>query len=89
MPHSKTPCLFQFTRPRGARLRTPAAAACAALVSIHAPTGGATLPVNQSSNEVEVSIHAPTGGATRPVIRYVAPEKVSIHAPTGGATFPA
>ena len=34
-------------------------------VSIHAPTGGATVYGNARISGTAVSIHAPTGGATR------------------------
>ena len=55
--------MFQFTRPRGARLpllqQKPQKK-----VSIHAPTGGATSDALLSKRALGVSIHAPTGGAT-------------------------
>ena len=35
------------------------------MVSIHAPTRGATMDFNSPSNQMLVSIHAPTRGATR------------------------
>ena len=76
---------FQFTRPRGAR-RVPAGTDARAVVSIHAPTGGATCVVAIIDANARVSIHAPTGGATgggHVVLRRLI---VSIHAPTGGAT---
>ncbi len=38
-------CMFQSTRPRGARLGVAVVAVSVAVVSIHAPTGGATAPV--------------------------------------------
>ena len=34
------------------------------MVSIHAPTGGATFKALQKDGQEQVSIHAPTGGAT-------------------------
>ena len=78
---------FQFTRPRGARHASAEEEGAEREVSIHAPTGGATLAVEDSSAQVcEVSIHAPTGGATRDPGRAGRAEVVSIHAPTGGAT---
>ena len=54
---------FQFTRPRGAR-RLLAVLPCHFVVSIHAPTGGATLRGAPCDKVLRVSIHAPTGGAT-------------------------
>ena len=55
---------FQFTRPRGARLTLRAKQAQEIAVSIHAPTGGATLVGGAAAAAFGVSIHAPTGGAT-------------------------
>ena len=60
---STTRCAFQFTRPRGAR-QTPAACLADRRVSIHAPTGGATVRIHRPGGLQIVSIHAPTGGAT-------------------------
>ena len=58
------------------------------LVSIHAPTRGATDINKMLERYVGVSIHAPTRGATSrnniPRLKF----EVSIHAPTRGATFP-
>ena len=56
------------------------------LVSIHAPTWGATPPQNKSNMELQVSIHAPTWGATVCYVRHAKENTVSIHAPTWGAT---
>ena len=55
--------LFQFTRPRGARhgLRRHLNSS---LVSIHAPTWGATTRQIKQKRGIYVSIHAPTWGAT-------------------------
>ena len=58
-----TTCEFQFTRPRGARLLA-ARLARRRDVSIHAPTGGATVARDPRVAVMAVSIHAPTGGAT-------------------------
>ncbi len=56
------------------------------MVSIHAPTRGATGQRYQPPKHNAVSIHAPTRGAT--VIGYSVEigQHVSIHAPTRGAT---
>ena len=56
---------FQFTRPRGARRRTPSTPSCGSVVSIHAPTWGATRPHADRAGAYRVSIHAPAWGATR------------------------
>ncbi len=58
----------------------------AVVVSIHAPTGGATSGNGSRGVKLRVSIHAPTGGATTLRVVGTAPTSVSIHAPTGGAT---
>ena len=55
-------------------------------VSIHAPTGGATMSQYPIGGHYIVSIHAPTGGATIPPCPGGQRADVSIHAPTGGAT---
>ena len=56
------------------------------LVSIHAPTWGATETQLTLAESDGVSIHAPTWGATFNLIPVVYPYQVSIHAPTWGAT---
>ena len=55
---------FQFTRPRGARPDASTFLLRLHVVSIHAPTGGATLSATHPNEKLVVSIHAPTGGAT-------------------------
>ncbi len=55
-------------------------------VSIHAPTRGATRPVDSSNPISTVSIHAPTRGATLRALLREGRSMVSIHAPTRGAT---
>ena len=56
--------LFQSTRPRGARPCRSRLPPPGGLVSIHAPTGGATTSNGIGYSQIRVSIHAPTGGAT-------------------------
>ena len=56
------------------------------VVSIHAPTRGATPLLVADGLVLAVSIHAPTRGATRVRIPVIAGIRVSIHAPTRGAT---
>ena len=62
-PNTCTTELFQFTRPRGARQRL-LLSKVEFDVSIHAPTGGATVLRLLGFAAGFVSIHAPTGGAT-------------------------
>ena len=58
------------------------------LVSIHAPTRGATYRHLRRQRGDPVSIHAPTRGATIGITdRVSSEERVSIHAPTRGATY--
>ena len=54
---------FQSTRPRGAR-HTGKQIFLPMLVSIHAPTWGATASSIKNNSNQHVSIHAPTWGAT-------------------------
>ena len=56
------------------------------LVSIHAPTWGATIVTEGGYYSYSVSIHAPTWGATVVVFHECGIIIVSIHAPTWGAT---
>ena len=77
---------FQSTHPHGVRplLRT---LPTETLVSIHAPTRGATFNPVDSYNKWAVSIHAPTRGATALWYSVYIGVSVSIHAPTRGATL--
>ena len=54
--------VFQFTRPRGARPNDRFMHFFHRGVSIHAPTGGATIRAARRTVDAIVSIHAPTGG---------------------------
>ena len=56
------------------------------IVSIHAPTWGATLAHGYALLRLAVSIHAPTWGATSVGQPQSGILEVSIHAPTWGAT---
>ena len=83
-------CRFQSTHPRGVRLCPLFYVILTLLVSIHAPTWGATTLRKSLILMPCVSIHAPTWGATDVIRNVEIPAlKVSIHAPTWGATFPA
>ena len=57
-------CLFQSTRPCGARQLTGIYDTPALIVSIHAPMRGATPLIRDIFYSVLVSIHAPMRGAT-------------------------
>ena len=57
------------------------------IISIHAPTRGATTVIVQTSPVPVISIHAPTRGATFTVLRFFFQMIISIHAPTRGATW--
>ena len=61
--HCPVERMFQFTRPRGARLRPYANHSCDR-VSIHAPAWGATSAHTAQPSSPVVSIHAPAWGAT-------------------------
>ena len=56
---------FQSTHPHGVRHSGLSSSLDNALVSIHAPTRGATVWSLPSHERANVSIHAPTRGATR------------------------
>ena len=59
-----TCCLFQSTRPHGARLSALTEKQSTYYVSIHAPAWGATVGAEMGEYPPEVSIHAPAWGAT-------------------------
>ena len=77
---------FQSTLPRKERLNPKKINDHIIVVSIHAPTEGATLCTFSDGICLPVSIHAPTEGAT--VVKGFEGDNldVSIHAPTEGAT---
>ena len=57
------------------------------MISIHAPTRGATRRMEEYAEGNIISIHAPTRGATlRRMEEYAEGNIISIHAPTRGAT---
>ena len=76
---------FQFTRPRGAR-PIPRADRERARVSIHAPTGGATVRPARSTVYLRTFQFTRPRGARRDHAAFAVDALVSIHAPTGGAT---
>ena len=57
------------------------------IISIHAPTRGATFSLNEVLRCPDISIHAPTRGATALLILCRQLWNISIHAPTRGATL--
>ena len=79
--------IFQSTLLQEERLHTTLQFRDKTIISIHAPTRGATFPAGVVLTLPEIiSIHAPTRGATfynRDVCRQ---GEISIHAPTRGAT---
>ncbi len=85
-PHSKTPCLFQFTRPRGARPGRRSRTLPIGRFQFTRPRGARLGIVRRAEDGAGVSIHAPTRGATQADYAYNRDTKVSIHAPTRGAT---
>ena len=56
------------------------------VISIHAPTRGATITCTKARTITAISIHAPTRGATIITRTCQCPVSISIHAPTRGAT---
>ena len=80
--------LFQSTRPRGARRVGSARTAPMRVVSIHAPTRGATCnPIFAMTVLISFNPRAHAGRDVRHPVRGPAPAQVSIHAPTRGATL--
>ena len=78
--------MFQSTLPHGERQGVAREDGLLIIVSIHAPTRGATSRNLTNFAIVLVSIHAPTRGATDFLLRDGIKAVVSIHAPTRGAT---
>ena len=62
--HQRQKHWFQSTHPHGVRLKDTCKYPIVLLVSIHAPTRGATDPEHAIRPCLVVSIHAPTRGAT-------------------------
>ena len=56
------------------------------VISIHAPTRGATRSQTCDGADAHISIHAPTRGATQKELQSCSIPVISIHAPTRGAT---
>ena len=56
------------------------------IISIHAPTRGATRGRQRDIQNSNISIHAPTRGATKKPQEDKTMNEISIHAPTRGAT---
>ena len=78
---------FQSTRPQGARRDPLAGASFKSLVSIHAPTRGATnLTILRPPNRSCFNPRAHKGRDPKERITITATTDVSIHAPTRGAT---
>ena len=78
---------FQSTLPQGERPYPSMQKGGYILISIHAPTRGATTYVRYYPQRRRISIHAPTRGATEEHrVKFVS-IKISIHAPTRGATL--
>ena len=79
--------LFQSTLPRRERRLFSIYIVNIKMISIHAPTKGATAHYFATGIPTSISIHAPTKGATTepPAIRRT--RIISIHAPTKGATY--
>ena len=79
--------LFQSTLPREERQLLTCNPVHHIIISIHAPTRGATRPQMLSLPHAAISIHAPTRGATQRRSLRQSCEQISIHAPTRGATL--
>ena len=81
-------CKFQFTRPRGARLKSSLRRCVFLRVSIHAPAGGATSDYQKGNTRVRKFQFTRPRGARRAICFWqIWSILVSIHAPAGGATI--
>ena len=80
---------FQSTLPRGERRATSFVVIRTNIISIHAPTRGATMSQEKFNAMMAISIHAPTRGATFIGFDCCFDILISIHAPTRGATLTA
>ena len=67
--------MFQSTHPHEVRQPTNVVRQDGLIVSIHAPTRGATILKSDIDMTREVSIHAPTRGATISILYYHAKGK--------------
>ena len=83
--HVPTTCMFQFTRPRGARRRKSASRDSRLCFNSRAHEGRDPRAAH-GDGRIIVSIHAPTRGATGGADAHAGRRMVSIHAPTRGAT---
>ena len=86
VPISSASCYFNPRSYKRSDLDTAREFINTILISIHAPTRGATDCSVWSANNSTISIHAPTRGATASVVSIGATIAISIHAPTRGAT---
>ena len=62
--------LFQSTLPRRERRQCICFLVTSIIISIHAPTKGATIYPSSYKIYVDISIHAPTKGATKRAVRF-------------------
>ena len=79
-------CRFLLTPLREGRLQPEAKYATSAVISTHAPAGGATVIFLPVAAVISISTHAPAGGATRVFPKSEKSHYISTHAPAGGAT---
>ena len=82
------PVAFQSTRPRGARQGRLATTPADNLVSIHAPTRGATISYKTKASLAFCFNPRAHAGRDFVLLCFVRVVRVSIHAPTRGATWP-
>ena len=82
-------CRFLLTPLREGRLQPEAKYATSAVISTHAPAGGATVIFLPVAAVISISTHAPAGGATRVFPKSEKSHYISTHAPAGGATMEA
>ena len=87
MVHLPYLLVFQSTLLQEERLKAVHIVDKKEILSIHAPTRGATDDTISIQECIKLSIHAPTRGATFKSTNRYDNQNLSIHAPTRGATF--
>ena len=87
LPDAAVQDIFQSTLPREERQITCQLTEGDFIISIHAPTRGATSMLIDEEGLLKISIHAPTRGATYNLLSTALSVIISIHAPTRGATI--
>ena len=79
--------IFQSTLPQGERQASRAVQYLSSVISIHAPTRGATRSFKAKGFNIKISIHAPTRGATLSMPTHSISHKFQSTLPQGERPF--